>query len=193
MTKIILIRNVSMLKRLFIALLTSSILLVSAQAEMTSAEVFETLQGFEGEWEFIEGEQRGSCTQGKKADAAIEFKMIGKKTAVQEDLMPGSAYQMVTMYHIEDLNEKDVIGTHYCVKKNQPAYRADLVNSTSEKMIFKCDKSRSKLCTSKEPYGGSYVDSITYELEGADTLTVHYMGRGQKLNDPGYTRCKFTR
>lgn len=182
-----------MLKKIFIALLSSLVLSVYSHAEMTSTEIFETLQGFEGEWEFIEGQQRGSCTQGKEAVTAIEFKMIGKNTAVQEDLMPGSPYQMVTMYHIEDLNEKDVIGTHYCVKKNQPAYRADLINSSSKKIIFQCDKTRTKLCTSKEPYGGSYVDSVTYELEDEDTLTVHYMGRGQELNDPGYTRCKFTR
>ena len=183
-----------MLKQIFFALLTSLVLSVSANAQMNSTEVFETLKSFDGEWEFIAGEQRGSCTRGADADAAIEFKMIGKDTAVQEDLMPGSAYQMVTMYHIEDLNEKDVIGTHYCVKKNQPAYRADLKNSTDEKMIFKCDKTRTKLCNSKEPYGGSYVDSVVYEiLDNGDALTVHYMGRGQKLNDPGYTRCKFSR
>jgi len=169
-------------------------LMLSAHAELSSDEVFETLQSFKGEWDFIEGEQRGSCTRGKEAVSAIEFKMIGKNTAVQEDLMPGSAYQMVTMYHLEDLNDKDVIGTHYCVKKNQPAYRADLENSTAEKIIFKCDKTRTKLCTSEEPYGGSYVDSVIYEiLDDGDTLTIHYMGRGQELNDPGYTRCKFNR
>jgi hypothetical protein len=183
-----------MIKKLLITLLTGLVLATSAQAELGSKELFEKLQEFSGEWEFIEGEQRGSCTHGEDAIVPIEFKMIGKNTAIQENLMPGSAYQMVTMYHLEDLNEKDVIGTHYCVKKNQPAYRADLANSTSDKIIFKCDKTRTKLCTSEEPYGGSYVDSVVYEILGdGDTLTVHYMGRGQKLNDPGYTRCKFTR
>lgn len=183
-----------MLKQMLITVLSSLVLVVSANAQMSSSEVFKTLQSFDGEWDFIEGEQRGSCTKGEDADAAIEFKMIGKNTAVQEDLMPGSAYQMVTMYHIEDLNEKDVIGTHYCVKKNQPAYRADLENSTPKKIIFKCDESRSKLCKAKEAYRGSYVDSIVYEiLDDGDTLTVHYKGKGQKLNDSGYTRCKFNR
>ena len=183
-----------MLKNILITLLATLTLTISAHAQMSSTEVFETLQSFDGEWDFVPGEQRGSCTKGADGDAAIEFKMIGKNTAVQENLMPGSAYQMVTMYHLEDLNEKDVIGAHYCVKKNQPAYRADLKNSTDEKLIFKCDKTRSKLCEYKEPYGGSYVDSVTYEIsDGGDALTVHYMGRGQDLNDPGYTRCKFTR
>jgi len=183
-----------MLKKISMALLSSLILTLSAHAELSSTEIFETLQTFDGEWDFIEGKQRGSCSKGKNATSAIRFKMIGKATAVQENLMPGSSYQMVTMYHVEDLNEKDVIGTHYCVKKNQPAYRADLENSTDEKLIFKCDKTRTKLCTSEEPYGGSYVDSIVYEImDDGDTLTVHYMGRGQKLNEPGYTRCKFNR
>ena len=182
-----------MLKQLVITVVTSLVLSIGANAKMTSDEMFDTLTSFQGEWEFIQGEQRGSCTHGAQADAAIDFKMIGKDTAVQEDLMPGSAYQMVTMYHIEDLNVKDVIGTHYCVKKNQPAYRADLTNSTSSTLIFKCDDKRTRLCKEREPYRGSYVDSITYEIIDEDTLTIHYMGRGQKLNEPGYTRCKFTR
>lgn len=182
-----------MLKKISIALFLSLVLSGSAYAEMSSNKLFETLTSFEGEWDFIEGEQRGSCTKGEDADAAIEFKMIGKGTAIQEDLMPGSAYQMVTMYHQEDLNDKDVIGTHYCVKKNQPAYRADLKNSTPDKLVFECDESRTKLCKGREPYRGSYVDSIVYEIIDEDTLTVHYLGRGQKLNEPGYTRCKFNR
>ncbi len=183
-----------MLKKLLLSAVTIMMFTATLHAEMSSKDIFETLQLFEGEWEFIAGEQRGSCTQGKTADAAIEFKLIGKSTAVQENLMPGSAYQMVTMYHLEDLNDKELIGTHYCVKRNQPAYRADLVNSTTDKLIFKCDKTRSKLCESKEPYPGSYVDSIVYELfDDGDTMTVHYMGRGQKVDDEGYTRCKFSR
>ena len=184
-----------MLKQISIVLLSSLVLTVSAHAEISSDDMFETLTAFEGEWEFIEGEQRGSCTKGAQADSAIDFKLIGKGTAVQEDLMPGSAYQMVTMYHQEDLNAKDVIGTHYCVKKNQPAYRADLANSQQNKLVFKCDETRSKLCKEREPYGGSYVDSIVYEImdEDEEKLTIHYLGRGQKLNEPGYTRCKFTR
>ena len=185
-----------MLKKLSIAVLSTLVLSMNAQAEINSADLFEVLESFEGEWEFIEGKQRGSCTKGADADSAIEFKLIGKGTAIQEDLMPGSNYQMVTMYHQEDLNDKAVIGTHYCVKKNQPAYKADLANSTQDKLIFKCDPDRTKLCKSKEPYGGSYVDSIVYELDDSgdnEKLTVHYMGRGQKLNDAGYTRCKFTK
>lgn len=183
-----------MLKKFAKLFVVGLMVTTAAQAAMSAKEMFESLQMFEGEWEFVEGEQRGSCTRGDDALVPIEFKMIGKKTAIQENLMPGSAYQMVTMYHLEDLNDKDLIGTHYCVKKNQPAFRADLKNSTYEKMVFKCDKTRSKLCTADEPYGGSYVDSVIYEVkDDGDSLTIHYMGRGQKLNDPGYTRCKFTR
>ncbi len=183
-----------MFKKLSIAFFSSFILGVYAHAEMSSDNLFDTLKTFEGEWDFIEGEQRGSCTKGDEADAAIVFKLVGLGTAVQEDLMPGSAYQMVTMYHQEDMNEKDVIGTHYCVKKNQPAYRADLKKSTPQMLVFECDETRSKLCKSREPYRGSYVDSIVYEVaDEGSALTVHYLGRGQKLDDPGYTRCKFER
>lgn len=183
-----------MLKKLSIAFLSCFVLGVSAHAQMSSDKLFDVLKTFAGEWDFVEGKQQGSCTKGDDADAAIVFKMVGLGTAVQEDLMPGSAYQMVTMYHQEDLNEKDVIGTHYCVKKNQPAFRADLKNSTPDKLVFECDETRSKLCKSREPHRGSYIDSIIYEIaEDGDELTIHYLGRGQKMNDPGYTRCNFSR
>jgi hypothetical protein len=180
-----------MTKKICTAIASTLVLGISAQAQMSSDAIFEKLKSFEGEWEFVEGKQRGSCTKGEDANMPIEFKLIGKGTAIQEDLMPGSEYQMVTMYHQEDLNDKDIIGTHYCVKKNQPAFRADLKNSTPDKMIFKCDETRTKLCKGKEPYRGSYVDSIVYETDKSGILTVHYLGRGQKPNDNGYTRCKF--
>lgn len=182
-----------MFRKLSFTVILCLILSVSASGKISSDELYNTLVSFEGEWDFVEGaKQQGSCTKGEDADSAIVFKLIGKGTAIQEDLMPGSAYQMVTMYHKEDLSENEVIGTHYCVKKNQPAYRADLEKSTSDKIIFKCDKTRSKLCRGQQPFPGSYVDSIVYEVS-EDKLTVHYLGRGQKINSGGYTRCMFER
>jgi hypothetical protein len=182
-----------MLKRIITGLFTIAMLGGNASAQMAADEVFDVLKSLEGEWDF-EGEQQGSCTRGDDADYPIVYKMIGKGTAVQEDLMPGSDYQMVTMYHVEDLNTKDIIGTHYCVKKNQPAYRADLKKSTRKQIFFECDETRTKLCKARQPYPGSYVDSIVYELgDDGDTLTVHYLNRGQKMNTPGYTRCSFSR
>lgn len=187
------------LTKLCFALTVKLLLITSAHAQMTSEDAFRTLTLLEdtwGKWEFIENQQRGSCTKGKNAISPIQFKLIGKGTAVQEDLMPGSAYHMVTLYHLEDLNENDLIGTHYCVKKNQPSFKADLQNSTPNKLIFKCDENRSRLCKAEGLGPHSYVDSVTYELtedDGDEILTIHYMGRGQQLNDPNYTRCKFIR
>ena len=115
-----------MLKKIVISLVIALSFSVNANAEMSAKDIYYTLMSFDGEWKFIKGEQQGSCTRGDDADAAVVYKMIGKETAIQEDLMPGSAYQMVTMYHLEDPKDVELIGTHYCVKKNQPAYRADL-------------------------------------------------------------------
>ena len=175
--------------KLLLVLLISNI----ANAQMSSSQIFEQLKLQKGKWNFVKDAQQGACFMGDDSRIAIEFKLIGDETTIQENLMPDSDFAMVTMYHLEDMNDKDIIATHYCKKQNQPAFRADLKNSTPNRLIFKCDATRSKLCTSKEPRKGSYVDSIVHQMGSDGVLTIHYLGRGSKIDAKGYTRCKFMR
>ncbi len=76
----------------------------------------------------------------------MEFKLIGRDSTVQEDLLPGTVRQMVTMYHCNDNDCSAVKATHYCAKQNQPEFLASS-ESSAEKLIFECDMS-TELCQS---------------------------------------------
>lgn len=89
----------------------------------------------------------------------IAFKLIGRETTIQEDLLPDTAKQMVTMYHCKDIACTTLKATHYCVKQNQPEFIADLKTSTPNRIIFDCDMS-TELCQSDE----DHVHRIIHEL-----------------------------
>jgi hypothetical protein len=92
------------------------------------------------------------------------YKLIGRETTIQEDLLPNTAKQMVTMYHCKDIDCTTLKATHYCVKQNQPEFIANLKESTENKMIFDCDMS-TELCQSNE----NHVHKIILELSNNGT------------------------
>ena len=88
----------------------------------------------QGEWILSPaGQQEGKATQHKlvtpligKDTTAISFKLIGKGSTVQENLLPATKKEMVTMYHCHDMECSQLKATHYCVKQNQPEMLVDL-------------------------------------------------------------------
>ncbi|MGD9653758.1 MAG: hypothetical protein AB7U44_01060 [Sulfuricurvum sp.] len=89
----------------------------------------------------------------------IAFKLIGGEVTIQEDLLPDTTKQMVTMYHCKDIACTNLKATHYCSKQNQPEFLADLQHSTPKKIIFDCDMS-TELCQSDE----DHVHQIIHEI-----------------------------
>lgn len=91
----------------------------------------------------------------------MSFKVIGKGTTVQENLLPGTQKEMATMYHCNKASDcRRVLAKHYCAKKNQPEL---VVNGDipDNKITLSCDMSTA-LCNSKE----DHVHQITHELSG---------------------------
>lgn len=100
----------------------------------------------------------------------IVFSVIGRGTTIQEDLLPNSLKKMVTMYHCKDKECSTLKSTHYCVKKNQPEFIANLKDSDENRMIFDCDMS-TDLCNSND----DHVHQIVHELtEDGDHLKSSY-------------------
>ncbi len=89
----------------------------------------------------------------------ISFKSIGFDSTVQEDLLPNTKKQMVTMYHCKDMECNKIKATHYCVKMNQPEFIANLKISTENRIVFDCDMS-TELCNSNE----DHVHQIIHEI-----------------------------
>jgi hypothetical protein len=111
---------------------------------------------------------------------ALAFKDIGFGSTLQEDLLPNSKKQMVTMYHCDDYVDcEQLLATHYCTKMNQPSFILDVKASTKEKIIFDCNM-ETALCTS----GEDHIHQIILEFSNAGKhLKSSYLGwTNQKPN-----------
>lgn len=87
----------------------------AAQAAESPAAGFAKLRSLAGEWE-------GSATYGgKPMPAATTFRTVSDGSAIVGDLMPGTAHEMITMFHMDG---SDLLATHYCSHHNQPRLRA---------------------------------------------------------------------
>ncbi len=104
---------------------------------------------------------------------ALAFKDIGFGSTLQEDLLPNSKKQMVTMYHCDDYVDCEQLqATHYCTKMNQPQFILDIKNTTKEKIIFDCNM-ETTLCKS----GEDHIHQIILEFSNAGKhLKSSYLG-----------------
>jgi hypothetical protein len=140
-----------------------------AKETTTAWELFDWMDtALRGEWKLSPADaQIGTLSYKHKAllplagteATAMAFKLIGGEVTLQEDLLPNTTKQMVTMYHCKDIACTNLKATHYCSKQNQPEFLANLKESTPEKIIFECDMS-SELCQSDE----DHVHQIIHEL-----------------------------
>ena len=72
---------------------------------------FERLKSLAGEWHGRIGDRE------KGPAATVIFRTTAAGHTVMETLFPGTAHEMVTMYHLE---EGKLVLTHYCAAGNQP-------------------------------------------------------------------------
>ncbi len=104
---------------------------------------------------------------------AVAYKFIGFGSTLQEDLLPDTKKQMVTMYHCNDVVDcTEVIATHYCTKMNQPQFKMDLNNTTKDKIIFNCNM-ETTLCKSND----DHIHKIIMEFsDNGKHLKTSYLG-----------------
>ena len=154
-------------------------------------QIYNSMQSFEGEWVLSPADkQEGKATKHKLVAPLVgtnavgmSFKLVGKGSTVQENLLPDTKKEMVTMYHCKDVSCAQVKATHYCVKQNQPEMEADL-SSTANLLAYNCDMS-TELCQS----GQNHVHKIKHELsdEGQHLKTTYTSWNdGKYLKDSVY-------
>ena len=161
----------------------------SAWAATTSLNHYRTLTLLEGDWMFSPAdEQEGGATKKEPAakivgtdNTAISFKVIGKGSAIQENLLPDTGKEMATMYHCNDFKDcSKVQATHYCAKQNQPELVLDTANTTANVIVMACDMNTSP-CNSVE----GHVHMIKHELSQDSnhlrtTYTIYKDGKYEK-------------
>lgn len=168
---------------------TLTILTSAHAAEATAWELFGWMEdALIGEWKLSPAEaQIGTESYKHKAvlpitgtDATgMAFKLIGGEVTIQEDLLPNTAKQMVTMYHCKDIACTNLKATHYCSKQNQPEFLANLRESTPQRIVFDCDMS-TELCQSDE----DHIHRIVHELsnDGKHLKSSYFAWKEKKLH-----------
>ena len=137
-----------------------------AEPQTEPAQIYDWLKRLEGEWTLSAADIQEGGTKTHPSVVhllatdvvAMEFKLVGRGSTVQEDLLPGTERQMVTMYHCQDSSCSAVKATHYCAKQNQPEFLASM-ESSSRELRFDCDMS-TDLCQSWD----GHIHRITHQL-----------------------------
>ena len=179
------------MKNAIFSLVVMSIFLSMPCHADNAKQIYTSMKGLEGEWVLSPADkQEGKATKHKLVaplvgtDAVgMSFKLVGKGSTVQENLLPGTKKEMVSMYHCKDASCSQVKATHYCVKQNQPEMLADL-SSTKNLLSYDCDMS-TELCQSAQ----NHVHKIKHELsDGGKHLKTTYTSwnDGKYLKDSVY-------
>lgn len=157
-----------------------------------------TLTRLAGDWSLSAADrQEGKATSKGPAakmvgtnQVAMRFRIIGKGSTVQENLLPGTPKEMATMYHCNQFSGcTQVRATHYCAKQNQPALVAE-PGAGGQHVSFSCDMSTA-LCNSKD----GHVHQIQHELSDDNnhlktTYRIFKDGKFQKASVYHFDRMK---
>ena len=183
----------------YISILSLTLVLNSVWADTNALSYYKTLTMLDGDWILSPADvQEGGAT--KKGPAAkligtdmtaMSFKVVGKGSAVQENLLPGTGKEMVSMYHCNDFkNCSQVQAKHYCAKQNQPKLILDAAKSNDSFIVMTCDMNAS-LCNSTE----GHVHGIEHELSQDNnqlktTYTIYEDGKYEKSSIYHFNRKK---
>ena len=117
-----------------------------------ASKELEQIKSLEGRWV--------GTGMDKEKETVVEYRVTSGGTAVAETLGPGTAHEMISMYH--DVNGK-LSMTHYCMLGNQP--ELELVSATPEKLELK-----ESAASAVRLAGQMRMSSLAIERPDKDTL-----------------------
>jgi hypothetical protein len=115
----------------------------------------ERFKALAGEWVAAEDGEMA-----KRGDLVARYSVTASGSAVVETIFPGSAHEMVTVYHLDG---PDLVLTHYCMEGNQPRMRAKASGGT--RVDFAYDGG-----TNIDPGRDRHMHSAWFEFLGADEI-----------------------
>jgi hypothetical protein len=127
----------------------------AAASTKAPSAAFERFKGLVGEWVAAEDGEMS-----RKGDLVARYALTAGGTALVETVFPGSAHEMVTVYHADG---DDLVLTHYCVEGNQPRMRAR--NATGPRFDFRFDGG-----TNIDPRRDRHMHQASLELVGDDEI-----------------------
>jgi len=184
-----------MIKKITFHLLISASLITFTYAQEADAfDVYDWIGALKGEWKLSPAnKQIGTDSYKHKAilpivgtnTTGISFKHIGYNSTIQEDLLPNTAKQMVTMYHCKDMECNQLKATHYCVKQNQPEFIVNFKETSKNKIVFDCDMS-TDLCRSDEDHVHKIIHEISKDNKHLKSSYLSWKNKKQKKNSSIY-------
>jgi len=192
-----------MIKKMTLKLLLAVSLLTSAHAAgpKDGWELFDMMtETLKGEWKLSSAEkQKGAESYKHPAvlplagtdKTGMAYRLIGRDTTLQEDLLTDTDKEMVTMYHCKDIACTTLKATHYCAKQNQPEFIADLKKSSKTRFVFDCDMS-TELCNSKENHVHKIVLTLSEEGKHLKASYLSWAG-GEPIGRGGSSIYHFDR
>jgi hypothetical protein len=115
----------------------------------------ERLKALAGEWVSAEDGELA-----KKGDLVARYVVTAAGSAVVETVFPGSAHEMVTVYHADG---PDLVLSHYCMEGNQPRMRAR--DARGPRLAFVYDGG-----TNIDPRRDRHMNAAVLDLAGADEI-----------------------
>jgi len=187
-----------MIKKITYGLLATVLLTVSTYAvdveDIDAFDVYDWMESLKGDWKLSPADKQiGTDSYKHKAvlpivgtdSTGITFKSIGYNSTIQEDLLPDTAKQMVTMYHCKGMECNQLKATHYCVKQNQPEFIVNFEQSSKNHIVFDCDMS-TELCQSNEDHVHKIIHEITNDGKHLKSSYLSWENKEQKKNSSIY-------
>ena len=119
----------------------------------------EQFKALAGEWVAAEDGEMA-----RKGELVARYAVTAMGTAVVETTFPGTAHEMVTVYHADG---PDLLLTHYCVEGNQPRMRAKAPRGPRFDFAFDGG-------ANLDPKRDRHMHSATVTLLGKDELSSEW-------------------
>jgi hypothetical protein len=140
-----------------------------------SSPAFEALKKLVGTW---------TATGPEGKEVTTQFRLTAGGSVLVETLFPGTAEEMITMYHMDG---SDLVLTHYCLLGNQPRLKA-ISMKDPKKLMFK-----SAGGTNMKP-DDMHMGQATLTLTDADHFEADWCAcSGGKPDESHHVNIKFTR
>ena len=124
-------------------------------ANPTAPASLERLKALAGEWVSAEDGEMA-----KKGALVARYAVTASGSAVVETVFPGSAHEMVTVYHADG---SDLVLTHYCMEGNQPRMRAKAGPASRIEFAYEGG-------TNIDPARDRHMNSAVLDLVGPDEI-----------------------
>jgi hypothetical protein len=160
-----------------------------AKAGVDAKAAFARLKTLVGTWkcQIADEHQAGKSKEHEdhaNGDTPVTYKLTGAGSALVETQFPGTAHEMVSVYHLDG---DDLRMTHYCAAQNQPRVKLDRVNSTLDHLIFVFDGG-----TNLDPQKDMHIHGlqITFHQDGKVTSAWESYAGGKKASTASFVMTR---